>query len=207
MLCLVINDKRCHVMRLLGLMQEKNVAKEGIRCENCGQVNLVDKIVCKHCKKEDGLKGVKVEKYLDGAFKLKKGVYQIKSMDTPESKDVNNIKKIIVTNYKGNKNVSTKLFRAHVIKMAEKGYSPVSQSYQAGTWGCGAFLVAALLCLVIVGFLAFIYMLIVKPEGTLTVTYKYKGQSEKVEEKICPQCAETIKKEAKICKHCRYEFT
>jgi Short C-terminal domain len=37
--------------------------------------------------------------------------------------------------------------------------------------GCGAFLVALLLCFVLLGFLIFIYLLIVKPEGTLTVTY------------------------------------
>lgn len=34
-----------------------------------------------------------------------------------------------------------------------------------------AFTVALLLCLLLIGILVFIYMLVVKPDGTLTVTY------------------------------------
>ena len=87
------------------------------------------------------------------------------------------------------------------------GYTPISQSYQSGTWSGGAFLIAIILCPVGIGILALIYMLIVKPDGSLTVTYEYKERVEKIEEKTCPQCAEDIKKAAKVCKHCSYEFT
>lgn len=55
---------------------------------------------------------------------------------------------------------------------AAAGYVPVSQSWAPGSWGCGAFLVALLLAFVLVGILVFIYMLLVKPAGTLTVTYQ-----------------------------------
>jgi hypothetical protein len=44
----------------------------------------------------------------------------------------------------------------------------------AGVMGCGAFLVALLLPIVLVGLLTIIYMLLVKPEGTLTVTYEHR---------------------------------
>jgi hypothetical protein len=51
------------------------------------------------------------------------------------------------------------------------GYTVTSQSWAQGQWGCGAFIVAVLLFLVLIGILVFIYMLFVKPAGTLTVTY------------------------------------
>lgn len=38
--------------------------------------------------------------------------------------------------------------------------------------GCGSFLLALLLAVVLIGILVFIYMLLVKPEGTLSVTYE-----------------------------------
>ena len=37
------------------------------------------------------------------------------------------------------------------------------------------------------------------------VEKNYKNESS-LERKQCPQCAENVKNEAKICKHCRYEF-
>ena len=59
--------------------------------------------------------------------------------------------------------------------MAAHGYVPTSQTWTPGEYGCGSFLVALLLCLLVIGILVFIYMLIVKPPGTLTVTYEYRG--------------------------------
>jgi hypothetical protein len=75
---------------------------------------------------------------------------------------------------------------------AAKGYFPTSQSYAPGSYGCGAFLAALLLCVILVGILVFIYMLIVKPERVLTVTYEYRGTAatRAAEEKTCPKCAE-----------------
>jgi hypothetical protein len=55
--------------------------------------------------------------------------------------------------------------------LAKRGYFPSAQGYVEGQWGCGDFLGALLLCIFLVGILIFIYMLIVKPGGTLTVTY------------------------------------
>ncbi|MEK6720932.1 MAG: hypothetical protein AABZ33_09735 [Chloroflexota bacterium] len=61
--------------------------------------------------------------------------------------------------------------RVEATSLAQQGYTPTSQSWAPGQYGCGAFLGAVLLMFLLVGILIFIYMLIVKPAGTLTVTY------------------------------------
>jgi Uncharacterised protein family UPF0547 len=88
--------------------------------------------------------------------------------------------------------------------MAAHGYFPTSQSWAPGQWGAGAFFVALLLCFLLIGFLALIYMLIVRPEGTLTVTYERRTV---IEGKTCPKCAERIKAAALVCHFCGYKFT
>jgi hypothetical protein len=62
-------------------------------------------------------------------------------------------------------------FHHDAVELAKFGYTPSTQSWAQGQWGAGAFVVALLLCIILIGILVFIYMLIVKPAGTLTVTY------------------------------------
>lgn len=70
--------------------------------------------------------------------------------------------------------------------MAARGYYPTSQSWAPGSWGAGAFIIALLLAIFIIGILIFIYLLIVKPDGTLTVTYQLQRQAVPEPTKLAP---------------------
>jgi hypothetical protein len=113
---------------------------------------------------------------------------------------------IIVRRYKGNQETATAEFQYDAGLLAARGYHPTAQTWAEGSWGCGAFLFAALLCFVLIGFFVFIYMLLVKPDGTLTVTYELRTAPVIADEKVCPRCAEKIKSAAVVCRFCGHEF-
>lgn len=82
----------------------------------------------------------------------------------------------IVRSYKGKtQEQAARRFAEDAASLAEQGYHPISQSWAPGSYGCGSFIVALLLAVVLIGILIFVYMLFVKPDGTLTVTYEYRG--------------------------------
>ena len=85
---------------------------------------------------------------------------------------------VMVKNYKGTQKSATKAFQKDAAKMSAMGYVPISQAWAPGSYGCGSFLLALILCVVVVGLLIFIYMLIVKPPGVLTVTYQLRVPTE-----------------------------
>ena len=92
--------------------------------------------------------------------------------------------------------------------MAANGYFPSSQSFVPGAWGCGNFIFALILCFLLIGIIALIYMLLVKPDGVLSVTYEYRGTaaSRAAAEKTCPKCAEQVKAAASVCRFCGHQF-
>jgi Uncharacterised protein family UPF0547 len=112
-------------------------------------------------------------------------------------------KKHIIEEYRGNEAQARKLYLKDAEKKAKKGYYPSSENYTPGKYGIGSFIIALLLCFVLIGIIIFIYMLLVKPAGILTVTYELK---ELAQEKQCPKCAETVKAAATVCRYCSYEF-
>jgi hypothetical protein len=78
----------------------------------------------------------------------------------------------VIRNYRGRQQAdAVAAFQAEAAEFSKFGYVPTSQSWAPGQWGCGTFLVAALLIVILVGIIVFIYMLIVKPDGTLTVVF------------------------------------
>ena len=78
---------------------------------------------------------------------------------------------IIVKTYIGREAETTMNFQADAAVMAAQGYSPVFQSWAPGQWQSRTFIAVLLLCFLIVGIPALVYMLIVTPDGALTVTY------------------------------------
>jgi hypothetical protein len=83
----------------------------------------------------------------------------------------------VVREYKGKQQKDANgEFTREAQQFSALGYMVTSQSWAQGQWGCGAWLVA-LFCILLVGLglLILAYMLIVKPAGTLTVTYTLKG--------------------------------
>jgi hypothetical protein len=92
----------------------------------------------------------------------------------------------VVRVYRGTEAESYAKFDLDAALMADSGYLPTSQRWIAGQWGAGQFFFALLLCLILIGFLVFLYMLIVKPAGTLTVTYRLQAPNPVLDQAPAP---------------------
>ena len=59
--------------------------------------------------------------------------------------------------------------------LAQRGYAPVGQSWGDGQWDGGYFLIALILSLFGIGLILLAYMAIIRPDGTLCVTYRLRA--------------------------------
>lgn len=82
---------------------------------------------------------------------------------------------VIVRTYIGPFAQTSVAFQADANHMAQGGYYPVAQSYEPGNWSGALLLVSLLLCLIAIGFAMLTYMLIIRPDGALIVTYRFQG--------------------------------
>ena len=107
------------------------------------------------------------------ASKLDSAITPPEFSDTPVLADAS---AILVEAYKGKQHEATACFQAHSIVMAAEGYLPTWQSWAPGEWAREAYVVAVLLIFLFgMGILYLGYLLIVEPEGTLTVTYERRA--------------------------------
>jgi len=83
---------------------------------------------------------------------------------------------ILIRTYKGKKEAATAEFSREAAILAAQGYYPTTQTWVDGSYSTGDFVKAFLLCWLLIGFIFLIYLLIVKPPGTLTVTYALREQ-------------------------------
>ena len=90
--------------------------------------------------------------------------------------------KIITRTYAGNEHRALALYQKDATRLAAEGYFPISQIYTSGKWSTGDFILALLLTFIIIGILVFLYMIIVKPSGTLTVTYELREAQKSLSE-------------------------
>jgi hypothetical protein len=113
--------------------------------------------------------------------------------------------KKIIKKYKGNIVSARELFMRDSNWKAKKGYYPISENWVAGSHSFGSFLIALLLCFVFIGFVILVYLLVIKPPGTLTVTYtlqEARSTQVIVKQNNCPQCAGTVQGTANKCSFC-----
>lgn len=83
----------------------------------------------------------------------------------------------LVRVYKGSQKEATELFQKDAAYLSGEGYAVTSQNWIEGSRGCGSFVLAAFLVLLVIGLIILVYYWMVKPDGTLTVTYELRNPS------------------------------
>jgi hypothetical protein len=104
---------------------------------------------------------------------------------------------VVVRDYPGrSQRDASQLYARESQWAAMCGYKPVAHTWAEGRPGIGRIVALGL------------FSAVAKPEGVLTVTYRIDPEAleNAGRSKVCPDCAETVKAEARICRFCRYQF-
>lgn len=85
---------------------------------------------------------------------------------------------ILLRQYGGSRERRDRIRAIDANALAQRGYSPRSETFVRANWSGTAWLAAVLLFIVLVGVLIFLYMIATKPDnGVLTVTYERIGHT------------------------------
>lgn len=81
--------------------------------------------------------------------------------------------RFIVRTYRGHEQAAAvHAYVADAASLEAQGYAPVSQSWGDGQWDGALFVLAVVLSLFGIGLIVLAYMAVMRPDGTLLVTYR-----------------------------------
>lgn len=124
-------------------------------CQHCGYGNDAGAMWCARCKAGS-----------PGSGTSARDVPSIDPYPVPPSGVLT-----LIRTYPGDKRAASLIYQQDAARLAQAGYRPTAVDWSPGQYSAVAFVVALILCVLLIGILVFIYMIIVKPAGTLTVTY------------------------------------
>ena len=155
-----------------------NTGKQCLRCDYVRKASdPIPDYACPSC----GCVYAKVEAQLSAApkprkeskfKKLGRALQGAKNGVTSERVEKRKSLNLIVRTYTGKQSQAIINFEKESSILAEEGFEPSNQLWEDGRWGCLAFCIALLLCFIVIGLPILFYLIIVKPDGKLTVTYK-----------------------------------
>lgn len=146
-----------------GYVREEADPKPNYLCPNCGAV---------YAKVEAHLSASETAPKISKFKKVCRALEAAKAEPELEKIRARQSTSTIIRSYNAKQNVAITIYEKEAAKLALEGFEPVNQIWEDGQWGCLAFLVALFLCFGFIGIPILLYLIIVKPAGTLTVTYK-----------------------------------
>ena len=100
---------------------------------------------------------------------------------------VQNRPQVVVRAYRGkSRSAAAQAMATDAAALSKAGYAPTTETWAGGEYSPIAYIGALLLAIFLIGIIIFILMLIVQPDGTLTVRYEYVGAARVVQPEPAP---------------------